>query len=238
MKNLTLKTGESVLPRRPGHGTVGRATWVRANHFPVTIPDTNIYQYDVKLVPEVKNRRKLKRMFEILENHAEFAPYASHTATDYGKIIVSTKPLNPTTGGGVENRHADKVTVKVAYTDSDESQKPTSDPPPKEYSFIIERVAEIHSADFTRYVNGDFPDYNPAAAIQALNIILAKYPAHKTDSMVSVGRNKFFVLNDDRNLVFDLGGCLEARKGFYSSIRPSVHRVLCNLNVCTTAFYA
>jgi hypothetical protein len=62
MKQLTMTVGESSLPRRPGYGTSGRATWVRANYFPVTVPTTTMFVYDVKLEPEVKNRRKKKRL--------------------------------------------------------------------------------------------------------------------------------------------------------------------------------
>ncbi|KAA8895278.1 Piwi domain-containing protein [Sphaerosporella brunnea] len=226
--------GEPTMPRRPGYGTVGRQTWVRANFFPVDLPKDAVFMYDVKVDPEVKNKRKRRRLYDILENHEAFASISKHTATDYGKIIVSTKCLNPQAPPTRDGEKADRVEVTVVYTDTDDS------PPPAEgknlYKFIISRTTLIQPSDFEDYVAGKNPNYSPAQAIQAMNIILAKFPS-KSISMVPVGRNKFFVLSDDNQLRFDLGAGLIALKGFYTSIRPSVGNVLCNLNVCTTAFY-
>lgn len=70
-----------------------------------------------------------------------------------------------------------------------------------------------------------------------------------------VGRNRFFFPTQGQG--FDLGGGLEAWKGFYSSVRPSHNQLMVNVNgklssdlclyaphiyhfrheVCTTAFY-
>jgi len=190
--------------------------------------------YDVSIEPEVKNKRKRRRLYDILECHVGFKDFAKHTATDYGKIIVSIKPLNPNAPATRDGEKADRVEVNVIYTDTDDS------PPPAEgkngYKFIISRTAYIEPSDFQDYVTGKNPNYSPEQAIQAMNIILAKFPS-KSISMVPVGRNKFFVLSDDNQLRFDLGAGLIALKGFYTSIRPSVGNILCNLNVCTTAFY-
>lgn len=190
--------------------------------------------YDVKIEPEVKNKRKRRRLYDILENAPGFKSFSAHTATDYVKIMVSIKPLNPNAPATSDGEKADRIEVNVIYTDSDDS------PPPAEgkgmYKFTITRSAYIQPKDFEDYVNGKNPHYSPEQAIQAMNIILAKFPS-KSISMVPVGRNKFFVLSDDNQLRFDLGAGLIALKGFYTSIRPSVGNVLCNLNVCTTAFY-
>jgi eukaryotic translation initiation factor 2C len=238
MSSMTLSAvtadGSPRMPRRPGYGTVGRQTWVRANFFPVELPKDAVFMYDVKVDPEVKNKRKRRRLYDILENHEGFKNIAKHTATDYGKIIVSTKALNPKASPTDAGEKDDRVEITVAYTDTDDS------PPPAEgknrHKFIISRTTLIRPSDFEDYVAGKNPNYSPAQAIQAMNIILAKFPS-KSISMVPVGRNKFFVLSDDNQLRFDLGAGLIALKGFYTSIRPSVGNILCNLNVCTTAFY-
>jgi len=238
MSNMQLSAvtadGTPRLPRRPGYGTVGRATWVRANFFPVNLPKDAVFMYDVKVDPEVKNKRKRKRLYEILEQHESFRPYAKYTATDYGKIIVSTKPLNPKASPTMAGEKDDRVEVKIIYKDTDDSPDPAEGK--GEHKFLISRMAYIQPSDFEDYVNGRSPNYNPAQAIQAMNIILAKFPS-KSMNMVPVGRNKFFVLSDDNELRFDLGAGLIALKGFYTSIRPSVGNIMCNLNVCTTAFY-
>ena len=190
--------------------------------------------YDVKIEPEVKNKRKRRRLFDILENHGEFKELSKHTATDYGKIIVSTVPLNKNAPPGPEGEKLDRVEVTVTYKDADDSPEPAEGK--GIHKFIVTRSCHIKPKDFEDYVAGRNPFYSPEQAIQAMNIILAKFPS-KSISMVPVGRNKFFVLSDDNQLRFDLGSGLIALKGFYTSIRPSVGNVLCNLNVCTTAFY-
>ena len=191
--------------------------------------------YDVDIEPEVKNKRKRKRMFEILEKHPGFAAFAATTATDYGKIIVSTKTLNPKAGKTAAGQKEDRVEITVIYQESDDMPLPEKGK--NEHKFTIQRTAEVQPADIKGYVNGENPNFNPNTAIQALNIMLAKFPSRSLE-MVPVGRNKYFVAgSSDPALSFDIGGGLVALKGYYTSVRPSVGNLLCNLNVCTTAFY-
>lgn len=51
-----------------------------------------------------------------------------------------------------------------------------------------------------------------------------------------VGRNRFFFRSGGVQPV-NLGGGLEAWKGFYSSVRPAWKQLMVNVNACTTAFY-
>lgn len=51
-----------------------------------------------------------------------------------------------------------------------------------------------------------------------------------------VGRNRFFFQSGGVRPV-NLGGGLEAWKGFYSSVRPAWKQLMVNVNACTTAFY-
>jgi eukaryotic translation initiation factor 2C len=73
--------------------------------------------------------------------------------------------------------------------------------------------------------------YDPLPLISALNVILAKFPS-KTGGVL-VGKNRFFFPQDMQNI----GGGLEAWKGFYSSVRPVYKQLSINLNVATTAMY-
>ncbi|KAI5793057.1 Piwi domain-containing protein [Geopyxis carbonaria] len=184
--------------------------------------------------PEVKNKRKRRRLFDILETHPGFSEYAKKTASDYGKMIVSMIPLNPKAGAGSDGLKIDRLEITVIYTERDDA--PVIEEDRNKYKFIIQRVANVHPQDLDEYVAGNIPDYNPDQAIQALNIILAKFPS-RSGTMVAVGKKKFFVLSDDAGLQYPLGAGLIALKGFYTSVRPSVGNMLCNLNVCTTAFY-
>lgn len=84
------------------------------------------------------------------------------------------------------------------------------------------------------YLAGDpsYRDFDAIPLISAINIILAQYPSR---TGVNVGRNRFFF--PDPSSTKDLGGGLEALKGYYSSVRPTFRQLMVNVNSCTTAFY-
>lgn len=67
-----------------------------------------------------------------------------------------------------------------------------------------------------RYLSGDlaFREFDTLPVISALNIVLAQKP---TDTGVKVGQNRYFFPSHER---MDLGGGLEAWRGYFSSVRP------------------
>lgn len=64
--------------------------------------------------------------------------------------------------------------------------------------------------------------------ISALNLVLSAHPNRSGGPGIMVGRNRFFFPNAERP--FDLGGGLEAFKGFYSSVRPAHNQLMVNVN--------
>lgn len=208
------------LPLRPGYGTIGVKTLVRANHFQVTIPQTTLYKYDVAMVPEIKIKRMKKRVFQLLEASA-FGKIKHLIATDYAKTIIAPSRLS---------LPDDRLQVEVTYYDENQAG-PTEKS--KVYMVTIQLVQKIEPSDLQKYVEGNYREFDPGSAIQALNIILAKPPS-LNGSIIPLGRSKFFVQD---NRPADLGRGLIALRGYYSSIRPSINRILCNVNVCMTAFY-
>lgn len=84
-------------------------------------------------------------------------------------------------------------------------------------SFLLHQL-RIHFANIplNRYLSGDlaYRDFDTLPVISALNIVLAQRP---TDTGVKVGQNRYFFPTHER---MDLGGGLEAWRGYFSSIRP------------------
>jgi len=74
----------------------------------------------------------------------------------------------------------------------------------------------------------DYRGYDILPVVSALNIILAAHPNRSGGPGVMVGRNRFFFAT--ALAPSDLGGGLEAWKGFYSSIRPSHNQLMVNVN--------
>jgi eukaryotic translation initiation factor 2C len=68
--------------------------------------------------------------------------------------------------------------------------------------------------------------------VSAINLLIRK-PTNNPSSF-RVGRNKYFAL-DQPGFHLDLG--LEARRGYFMSVRPMPKQLMVNINVCTTAFY-
>lgn len=213
-------TSDMDLPLRPGYGTVGTKTLVRANHFPVAIPQTTLFKYDVAMVPEIKIKRMKKRVFQLLEASA-LGKIKHLIATDYAKTIITPSRLT---------LPDDRLQVEVTYYDENQDG-PTEKS--KKYMVTIQLVQVIEPSELQKYVEGDSRGFDPGSAIQALNIILAK-PPNSDRAIIPLGRSKFFV---QENQPAELGRGLIALRGYYSSIRPSINRILCNVNVCMTAFY-
>jgi hypothetical protein len=161
----------------------------------------------------VSDRRKL---YEILENHPDYP--SNYAATDYGETIVSTKKLN----------------MSISVNDKDGRTS----------TFVITKVAEILPEKLREYLEGRNPpynpvgkkrEYNPAPALQALQIILAKCPTNNQD-ILKVYRKGYFPTGGHPEWTETIGAGAVALKGFRFSVRPTVGGLLCNINVSGSKF--
>lgn len=80
------------------------------------------------------------------------------------------------------------------------------------------------------HVSGDLQHRNLdiSSRLAALQIILAAHANRSGGGGVMLGRNRFFFRS--ALAPFDLGGGLEAWKGFYSSVRPAHNQLMVNVN--------
>ncbi|CAZ85927.1 unnamed protein product [Tuber melanosporum] len=173
--------------------------------------------------PDPKIRRIRKRVFELLEL-TSFSATRDLMATDYAKTIITARKLEIAD---------DKLQVEVRYFDADQAGPHEKS---KVYAVTITLVQLLEPNSLKDYVNGLDPDFDSSPAIQALNIILAKPPSQNA-GVIPLGKSKFFVSEPNPQNQQHLPRGLLALRGYYSSIRPSMGRVLCNVNVCMTAFY-
>ncbi|KAF8243604.1 Piwi-domain-containing protein [Wilcoxina mikolae CBS 423.85] len=113
----------------------------------------------------------------------------------------------------------------------------TPDPKSKTYKISIQYIRTIDSDGFLKYCAGKNMDYDSSIIIRALNIILAKFPSSgltPNKKIVNFGQSRFFIVETQPD---DLGSGLVAYRGYYSSVRPTFGKILCNINVCTAAFF-
>jgi eukaryotic translation initiation factor 2C len=171
------------------------------------------------------------RLFELLMQAPDFRKLVPNTrsiATDMSKSIISAHELDLPLRKKV-------IDLRFHYADQ------AAGPDDKRYKATITFVHEFSAQDIREYVSGVVrtPPYDANAMIHALNIVLAKFPlsgmvGNKKVVKIGSGDNKFFILETQPD---DLGSGLVAYRGYYSSIRPTFNRVLCNINVCTGAFF-
>ncbi|KAJ4371250.1 hypothetical protein N0V83_004467 [Neocucurbitaria cava] len=228
------------LPGRPGYGTAGRAIVLYTNYFELKgiKPDTSIYRYSVAFAPEndLPKARK-RRLVEILLTTAPFGGLP--VASDWSQILVTPKeiPLGakraeyklewfPADGDPLPAQSADETDrVKQAR------RKNT-------HTALVELIGTVSLKDMLKDLAQPTSTYPlKLETIQALNVIMAHGPSSDRN-IATAGGNKFYPFGTHPQLqVADLGSGLQALRGYFSSVRTSVNRILVNVNVATGAFY-
>ncbi|KAJ6463934.1 argonaute-like protein [Mycena sanguinolenta] len=223
-----IRVANDDLPLRPGFGTAGREIKLRANFFPVKIPATSLYEYDVAISPTAGTsaRRVKKRIFQLAEASPDWTRHRlkGQVAHDFSSKLVSAAKL------------PQPLAISVVFFDEDETPPAPGSKAYKEYTLTITYTQPLDTQALAKYLGGDpqYRTYDILPIISALNIILAAHP-NRPGGGVMVGRNRFFFPSSERPI--SLGGGLEAQRGFFSSVRPAHRQLMVNVNVCTTAFY-
>jgi hypothetical protein len=234
-------------PGRRGYGTKGKTIVLRTNYFAMTTayeakqPENPLHRYEIKVRQDISKPKK-RRLFELLMKHPSLKDV--HAATDFASILVTTEKLD------VSKLAEDwkKITLPTENN---------SQPPPQQQSqpapdFVREardrntfEVAVRHQDSFNLREMVEYLRSNSSGAIyqgsadviQILNIVLTK-PPNEAATVKNVGSNKFYPFaNHPGKEGYNLNGGLEALRGYYSSVRPAVGRLLLNLNVTAGAFF-
>ncbi|KAF8655729.1 hypothetical protein AX16_002966 [Volvariella volvacea WC 439] len=221
-----LKLGDNEIPLRPNFGSAGTDIRLRANYFPINIPKTTFFEYDIQIAPQqgITNKHVKRRIFQLVEATPDWTRLGlkGNVAHDHSAKLVASKQL------------PQPIDITFPYWDENDNG-PTENS--KEYTMTIKYIQPIDTEGLINYMQGNqkYRDFDVAPAIAALNLILAAYPSG-TGRGIIVGRNKFF-FKSPQAIPADLGGGLEAWRGFFSSVRPTFNQLAVNVNVCTTAFY-
>ncbi|KAJ8454486.1 hypothetical protein ONZ45_g19287 [Pleurotus djamor] len=97
-KSLSLKPND--LPSRPGFGTLGRAIALRANFFPVEVPDRSVYEYDVAITPVAGTaaKRVKRRIFQLAEATPAWKQFGlqGNVAHDHSAKLIASKKARTT----------------------------------------------------------------------------------------------------------------------------------------------
>ncbi|KAF2874318.1 Piwi domain-containing protein [Massariosphaeria phaeospora] len=231
---------EAQLPRRPGYGTNGRPIVLWANYFDLksTGKDTVLYRYSVTVQGATElPKPKKKRLIQLLLETSPFSDVVA--ASDWAQVIISTKKV----ALGGERR---KFDIEWFPADGEKLPPAAADDTPNRvaartrntFSLLVEElegtvsVQELMS-DLTTSTS-TYP--LKLETIQALNIVLAQGPSTDPNIATASG-NRYYPFGGPQHQVCDLGSGLQALRGYFSSVRTSVSRIIVNINVATGAFY-
>ncbi|MCJ1459955.1 hypothetical protein MMC28_010334 [Mycoblastus sanguinarius] len=226
-----LSLSSSRLPPRPGYGTEGRGIILRTNYFAmITNSKARLYKYNVDIKPDPEeSKRKRRRIMSLLLSREELRSNGNAVASDYAKTLIAAKELRMGKDGDIK--------LSIKYLEVEES---VPRPNATTYAITISLTGTVVFRELMDYLQSTASDqaasYDKGDAIQAMNIVMARFPNISSDVYPSTG-NKFFPYPTKKKDYKDLGEGLIAVRGYYASVRTSTLRALVNINAQTSAFY-
>ncbi|KAF2737080.1 Piwi-domain-containing protein [Polyplosphaeria fusca] len=240
LSSLSLSVQDQ-LPRRPGYGTAGRKIVLWANYFElqVTGKDVVYHRYAVSFAPDNNiSKSKKKRLIQMLLQLPAFSGIA--IASDWAQILVAAEDIKLEGNSGksefqLEWYPQDGEPMLPPAPDDSEQKKAAR--AKVTHRVLVEKLGDISLAEMMKDLSTAASYSLKLETIQALNVIMSYGPS--LDSQLAVvGQNRSNPMPGHPQFAsHNLGGGLQAFRGFFSSVRTSVNRIILNLNVATAAFY-
>lgn len=204
-------------PLRPGKGSYGRKTLVKANHFFAELPKKDLHQYDVTITPEVTSRGVNRAVMEQLVRLYRDSHLGKRLpAYDGRKSLYTAGPLP-------------FISKDFRITLVDEDDGSGGQRRDREFKVVIKLAARADLHHLGLFLEGRQTDA-PQEALQVLDIVLRELP---TSRYCPVGRSFY---SPDLGRRQPLGEGLESWRGFYQSIRPTQMGLSLNIDMSSTAF--
>ncbi|KAJ7653632.1 argonaute-like protein [Mycena polygramma] len=206
-------------PLRPGYGTAGRSITLKTNFFGGWSPPGTIFDYTVEIQPKANVNRLKTRIFELLEQSDACTPFSGHIAHDGKQRLVSAQEL------------PQPLDIVVPfYEDGETGPRPGA----PVYTVSIILIGQLNGETLTKYLDGDIGsrDYNTAPHLSALTLVLQQ---HAAKTGVRVGKNRYF-FPSSQSQTHRLSMGIIALTGFSLSVRPTLKRLMVNVNTCMSVF--
>lgn len=206
---------------RPAYGTTGKSTEVWANYFELRLnPNQTIYKCDITVEPKAEDR-KLRRVIELLFKQPGLS--GSPFFTDFKKIMILRE---------CENIREPRAFNVQYYPEDQQEAGPRA---PIYHVRITPRNVLSVQELLDAVGDPDKPYVLKEAIIHALNTMLHHHP--QSLEQIAVVGNGAFPLSGDLSDIRELGGGVQALRGFFSSVRPAAGRMLINVNINWKPFY-
>uniref|UniRef100_A0A8C1U9G5 Protein argonaute-1 n=1 Tax=Cyprinus carpio TaxID=7962 RepID=A0A8C1U9G5_CYPCA len=200
-------------PQRPDFGTMGRTIKLQANFFEMEIPKLEVYHYDIDIKPEKCPRRVNREIVEHMVQHFKTQIFGDRKPVyDGRKNLYTAMPLPI---------GRDKVELEVTIPGEGKDRS---------FKVAIKWVSCVSLQSLHEALSGRLPNI-PFETIQALDVVMRHLPSMR---YTPVGRSFFTPSEGCSN---PLGGGREVWFGFHQSVRPSLWKMMLNIDVSATAFY-
>uniref|UniRef100_A0A8B9KK26 Argonaute RISC catalytic component 2 n=1 Tax=Astyanax mexicanus TaxID=7994 RepID=A0A8B9KK26_ASTMX len=190
---------------------MGRTIKLQANFFEMEIPKLEMYHYDIDIKPEKCPRRVNREIVEHMVQHFKTQIFGDRKPVyDGRKNLYTAMPLPI---------GRDKLEVTIPGEGKDRS-----------FKVAIKWVSCVSLQALHEALSGRLPSI-PFETIQALDVVMRHLPSMR---YTPVGRSFFTPSEGCSN---PLGGGREVWFGFHQSVRPSLWKMMLNIDVSATAFY-
>ncbi|KAI8935159.1 hypothetical protein NX059_007752 [Plenodomus lindquistii] len=227
------------LPSRPAYGTAGKPIVLFTNYFQLEgiKADTILYRYSVAISDSDLPKPRKRRVVELL---LETEPFKGRKiATDGAQILISSEkiPLDSDRPSfSIEWYPKDGEPIPAPAADDDDKRKEFRRK--STYRVLVEELGTVSLSELLKDLAQPTSTYPlKLETIQALNVIMGHGPGNDLN-IATAGGNKHYPFGSHSQVqIQELGSGLQALRGYFSSVRTSVNRILVNVNVATGAFY-
>jgi eukaryotic translation initiation factor 2C len=192
-------------------------------------PDTELYRYSVAFQPENDlPKPKKKRLIQLLMQREPFSQVP--TASDWAQVLVSAKKIELGAKRPVYDLEwypEDGEPLPVAT--ADETKQRAQARTRNTHRALVEELGTVSVKELLNDLKQASTTYPlKLETIQALNVVLGFGPSSDT-KIVTAGGNKYYPFGTHpQTQITDLGSGLQALRGYYTSVRTSVNRILVN----------
>uniref|UniRef100_A0A8C3LQH5 Argonaute RISC catalytic component 2 n=1 Tax=Chrysolophus pictus TaxID=9089 RepID=A0A8C3LQH5_CHRPC len=186
---------------------------MQANFFEMDIPKIDIYHYELDIKPEKCPRRVNREIVEHMVQHFKTQIFGDRKPVfDGRKNLYTAMPLPI---------GRDKVELEVTLPGEGKDRI---------FKVAIKWMSCVSLQALHDALSGRLPSV-PFETIQALDVVMRHLPSMR---YTPVGRSFFTASEGCSN---PLGGGREVWFGFHQSVRPSLWKMMLNIDVSATAFY-
>ncbi|KAK7444774.1 hypothetical protein VKT23_015091 [Stygiomarasmius scandens] len=220
----------TIAVKRPGLGKAGRQTEVFTNACVAEISSGMLYHYDVSFEQPGLSKNKKQTLMKILQYETARDLFRPPNAPDANAVYPGSYDGNANLYMAYRLR-IDNDAGQFSITLPNEGQSAASPRPPRVYVLRLKKVAEINPEILKIFTLGkQSQDETVPTTLNALNVAIRMDPMSRY-----VYNSKSFFTEVGRRMVES--SPFELWRGYFQSIRPTIGRMIINVDIATGLFF-